>query len=358
MTVTPRTMTATPHAAMTTPTLATALDHLRLEGAIFLRGEYTEAWAYESPTGEMMASLLRPGRERLLYFHIIASGRCWVAIEGGEPHWAERGDVVVLPYGHQHRMGGETDTVCVSVMDLLSPAAVDRAPGDPPRRRRRAHRRHLRVPRRGRPAVRSLRSARSRRSSWSVRPAPRRPGSSPASPTCSRPPKAATPTRRSSTRLPAIVLAEVLRLHVATAPAADRGWLAALRDPVLAPALAELHRAPERKWTVADLAAAANVSRSLLDERFREALGRSPIRYLTDWRLHVAKDLLATTDSWRRRSRPPRGLRLRGSVQPRLQASLRPRSRRTGAPTVRLTCADGVAKPPGRAARGLAGVVL
>ena len=94
------------------------------------------------------------------------------------------------------------------------------------------------------------------------------------------------------TRLPAIVLAEVLRKHVATAPAADKGWLAALRDPVLAPALAELHRAPERKWTVADHASAANVSRSVLDERFRDALGRSPIRYLTDWRLHVAKDLL------------------------------------------------------------------
>ena len=97
------------------------------------------------------------------------------------------------------------------------------------------------------------------------------------------------------TRLPALLLAEVLRLHLMTAPAADRGWLAALRDPVLAPALAELHRAPERRWTVADLAASAYVSRSLLDARFREVLGRSPIRYLTDWRLHVAKDLLGTT---------------------------------------------------------------
>ena len=92
------------------------------------------------------------------------------------------------------------------------------------------------------------------------------------------------------------MLAEVLRIHVASAPAADRGWLAALRDPVLAPALAELHRSPDRKWTVAELAAAANVSRSSLDERFRQLLGRSPIRYLTDWRLHVAKELLATTD--------------------------------------------------------------
>jgi AraC-like DNA-binding protein len=38
------------------------------------------------------------------------------------------------------------------------------------------------------------------------------------------------------------------------------------------------------------------VSRSLLDQRFRAVLGLSPIRYLTEWRMHVAADLLASTD--------------------------------------------------------------
>jgi AraC-like DNA-binding protein len=99
-----------------------------------------------------------------------------------------------------------------------------------------------------------------------------------------------------ATRLPELVLVEVLRLHLATAPAADRGWLAALRDPVLAPALAMLHREPERSWTVADLASEAAVSRSLLGERFRSVLGRSPIRYLAEWRMHLAEELLAATD--------------------------------------------------------------
>ena len=37
------------------------------------------------------------------------------------------------------------------------------------------------------------------------------------------------------------------------------------------------------------------MSRSVLDERFRTMLGRSPIRYLTEWRMHLADDLLATT---------------------------------------------------------------
>jgi AraC-like DNA-binding protein len=33
----------------------------------------------------------------------------------------------------------------------------------------------------------------------------------------------------------------------------------------------------------------------VLDERFRQVLGRSPIRYLTDWRMHLAEDLLTST---------------------------------------------------------------
>jgi AraC-like DNA-binding protein len=101
---------------------------------------------------------------------------------------------------------------------------------------------------------------------------------------------------RITTRLPELVLIEVLRLHLATAPAADSGWLAALGDPVLAPAIALLHGSPDRKWTVAELASGAAVSRSLLDERFRQVLGRSPIRYLTEWPMHLAEELLDTTE--------------------------------------------------------------
>jgi AraC-like DNA-binding protein len=99
-----------------------------------------------------------------------------------------------------------------------------------------------------------------------------------------------------TTRLPELVLTEVLRVHLSSAPAADRGWVAALRDPVLAPALSLIYNAPDRRWTVADLAQGALVSRSLLDARFREVLGLSPIRYLTEWRMHRAAELLATSD--------------------------------------------------------------
>jgi AraC-like DNA-binding protein len=280
---------------MSTSAVGSALDGLRLDGAIFLRGEYTESWAYESPTGAMMASVLRPGRERLLYFHIIAAGRCWVSVDDGERHWAEQGDVVVLPYGDQHKMGGSTDTSCVPVLELMSPPPWNEFP----------------VIRHGSggartdvicgyldvddplfdPALAALPAI------FVVRPTgAARPWVESSLRYVLEATEGGTSDTEILTRLPAFVLAEVLRLHIASAPASDRGWLAALRDPVLAPALAAVHRGLERKWTVADLATVSNVSRSVLDDRFRHVLGRPPIRYLTDWRLHVAKELLATTN--------------------------------------------------------------
>ena len=49
------------------------------------------------------------------------------------------------------------------------------------------------------------------------------------------------------------------------------------------------------RWSITELAAAAAMSRSALHSRFRQLLGISPIRYLTDWRMHIAQEMLATT---------------------------------------------------------------
>jgi AraC-like DNA-binding protein len=96
--------------------------------------------------------------------------------------------------------------------------------------------------------------------------------------------------------VPELLLIEVLKLHLATTPTDQTGWLHALRDPVLAPALAAIHASPERKWNLVSLAREAQVSISLLDERFRDVLGLAPIRYLAGWRMHIARDLLRSSD--------------------------------------------------------------
>lgn len=74
--------------------------------------------------------------------------------------------------------------------------------------------------------------------------------------------------------------------------AGHRGWIAALRDPVIGLALAQLHANPAHAWTVDALAAGARQSRSNFTGRFTALVGEPPMRYLTRWRMQLASQLL------------------------------------------------------------------
>jgi AraC-like DNA-binding protein len=262
-----------------TSPLAEAVGGLRLRGAIFLRGEYTEGWAYQSVSGGDIAAMLAPGADRVILFHVVASGRCWVQVDGSERHWAEEGDVIVLPYGDTHRMGGREDAQTVAGVSLLQAPPWSQMP----------------VIRHGQggdvtsvvcgylrsddplfdPRLRALPPA------FVVSPqGPARQfvGAS-IEYALQQTAQVEVDRFEAPTQLAELLLAEVLRLHLA----------------VLAPAMAAIHAAPARRWTVADLAAESAVSPSLIDERFRELLALAPIRYLTGWRMHLARDLLTST---------------------------------------------------------------
>ncbi|WP_161973979.1 AraC family transcriptional regulator [Rhizobium deserti] len=70
------------------------------------------------------------------------------------------------------------------------------------------------------------------------------------------------------------------------------GWIGGLGDDRVGRALARLHRDPERNWTVAELARVAGMSRSSFASRFVALIGEPPLRYLHNWRLAAAFELL------------------------------------------------------------------
>jgi AraC-like DNA-binding protein len=79
----------------------------------------------------------------------------------------------------------------------------------------------------------------------------------------------------------------------ATAPA----WFRAASDPRLSPALQAMHASAGEPWTVDDLARLSNMSRATFARVFQQALGQAPMKYLSDWRMTLARDLLLAQDT-------------------------------------------------------------
>jgi AraC-like DNA-binding protein len=294
---TPRSLIETPDVAVATQRvdlLSDVLAHIRLSGAVFLNGKYSAPWALSSPDNPDLIALLAPGATRLILFHIVREGRAWMSA-GGFQVEAEAGDIVVLPHAYRHAMGSLERAEPVPIATLLPPPPWQGIPT-------------CRVEGGGEAAqivCGYLRCGDLLFNSFMRRLPPI---------FRVRPPKGPTAewiracinyaldqseqSRQGSammlSRLPELLLMEVLQLHCEQDPNGT-GWLAATGDPLIGRALALIHAAPARKWTVEDLARCAATSRSVLDARFRDVLGQAPIRYLAEWRMQLAADLLRST---------------------------------------------------------------
>lgn len=274
------------------------LELVRLSGAIFFRSDFRAPWAYASPTSTELATVLPPADGSLVMFHIIAEGSCWVALNDGIRHEVRRGDVVVMPYGDPNTWGSHEAAEPIPIATLLPPPPWAEMP-------------HLRYGGDGDetkvvcgylfgdavlfdPVLQALPPL------FVVHPPP-----GPATTWLNASIEYALSAGGASVvdashlgqRLPELLFTEILRLYLEQrGEPRVTGWLAALRDPIVGHALALLHAEPQRDWTVAELARAVAVSRTVLVDRFIHRLGQPPIRYLTEWRLNLASGLLRATD--------------------------------------------------------------
>jgi AraC-like DNA-binding protein len=93
-------------------------------------------------------------------------------------------------------------------------------------------------------------------------------------------------------RLAEIAFVEALRKAV-SAKSVEPAFLGALADPHVRASLDAIHRAPDKAWSVAELATLAELSRAVFAERFQRLVGEPPLRYLRAWRLLNARRELA-----------------------------------------------------------------
>jgi AraC-like DNA-binding protein len=97
-----------------------------------------------------------------------------------------------------------------------------------------------------------------------------------------------------SAQLAQLILVQILRAHLETSGPLAAGWLRALADKRIAPALRLMHGDPARSWQLEELAAAAAMSRTTFIVRFKTVAGVPPLTYLLNWRMRLAERALRT----------------------------------------------------------------
>lgn len=271
----------------TVPALGQALRFVRMSGIFYCPSELTEPWGIELPP-----------MENCLWFHVVTSGSCTLDVEGAPPVVVRAGDLVLVPHGTGHRAWGAERAPTPSVFDLPHDElneryGVLRHGGGGERtdvvcggvRFDHPAARHLIQ---ALPTIIHIESASTPRSDWmratldlmADETREVRPGSDAV-----------------VSRLCDILVIQAIRSWIERDPAAQTGWLGALRDPQIGAAIGLIHAEPARRWTVASLADEVAMSRSAFAARFTTLVGEPVMSYVSRWRMHHALDLLETGDT-------------------------------------------------------------
>jgi AraC-like DNA-binding protein len=272
--------------------LSETLRVVRLVGAIFIHGRFTAPWCYNSPRADTAAALLEPGAERVVIFHLITEGECFVELAGQPPVHLVAGDAVVFPQGDAHRMASQPglpppEGARLAVVLARRPRQLAYGGGGPATRLVCGYLacddRLARMLLAGLPQMVRVNVRGSDAGAWlesSVRYAlgevrSPRPGGAGV-----------------LAKLAEVLFIEVLRLYMNEQEEGRTGWLAGVRDRITGAALSAMHQNPAHPWTLDELARASGTSRSVLAERFQHVVGSSPMQYLTQWRMVLAASLL------------------------------------------------------------------
>lgn len=95
-----------------------------------------------------------------------------------------------------------------------------------------------------------------------------------------------------SKQLAQLLCVQIIRSCLNTTRPETVGWLRALNDERIAPALRLLHQQPERPWRVEELAKEVGMSRTSFALRFKSIVGVAPLTYLMNLRMQFAEQAL------------------------------------------------------------------
>ncbi len=262
--------------------LGEVLDRVRLGGSLLYRFELGHPW-----------SLALPARPYAL-FHYLGRGSATLVLEQGRKLDLAQGDFVVVTRGEPHLIYSDRKTKPLRIGDLDRPAghfiSVRHGDNAQPHSKMICGNFTISRPSNGSmlellPPVLLLKPAQDR--DWlglilermASELALDRPGQ-----------------RVALSRLTEVLFVEVLRSWIKSLGPGEGGWLGAMADPHIGPALQLIHERPDRSWTLGELGQRVGLGRSAFSARFTKLVGQPMHRYLVARRMDEAAFLLESSD--------------------------------------------------------------
>lgn len=269
--------------------LSQVLQQVRLGGAVLFRADLGAPWCFSTPAGSALAvEIGRPGAH-VITFHVVLEGRMWAGLSASGGSWVGAGDAVVLPHGNAHVLAdapGRPPVPAGEVYDAPMLQLRDVRYTGAGSARTRILCGFLYCERNAFAPLFAALPPLFVVSLGATAPAPD------VDPLLDYVEREIDSSRAGASelrlRMAELIFVESLRRHMEGSDAAQSGWLAGLRDPLVGRALALLHAMPQRAWDVDSLAHDVAASRSHLAGRFRQVLGEPPMQYLARWRMLLA----------------------------------------------------------------------
>jgi len=275
--------------------LSDVLRVVRLTGGVFLDARFTAPWSLQGKVEPIdFAPFLAAPRD-VIGFHYVVEGRLIAQVEGGPSTELQQGEIILLPRNAVHVLASSLDLEPYPAKDVVTqpPGAgiyqVKYGGG--------GEETHIVCGYLGTDSVDNpLMAALPPMLTLNVADTPG--GAWIAQSFAYAAQQLATPEAGAATiigKLSELMFVEAVRRYIEALPPQECGWLAGLRDPAVGRALALMHTKPAHAWTAEELASTVNTSRSSFAERFTTLLGMPPMRYLTNWRMHLAATKLRDT---------------------------------------------------------------
>lgn len=267
--------------------LSDILTTLKLQGTLYFRTEFTSPWGVQVPAFENVAR-----------FHFVHRGRCYAQVDGvAGPVLLQQGDLIIITRGAAHILSDPLNTRVLAVDDVITRSnfagegalVYGQTGGDHETRLVCGH--FAFDPDASHPLIDALppfihlQNDGGLALDWLKNSLA----------------MIAAETGRGqmggdlvALRLSEIILAQAIRSLINGVTGRNL-VLAAFADPNIYRALQALHANPAAEWTVEELSRAAGLSRTIFAARFHDLMGITPLRYLTQWRMQLARRLLTET---------------------------------------------------------------